>query len=417
MARSVSIKQSEKAGKPFYVNLWPDDVHSPFDPPQNQRGDGSKREMYHGVVSNMDAELGPLFDAVRNDPKLRDNTLIIFASDNGPEMGAGLAGPFRGGKSELYEGGIREPLIVWGPGLLPATKAGTVNDTAIVSGVDFLPSILKIAGVTNAPKGDGADLSAAFTGKTTVGRTQPLFWKRPPDRPGSPEDPLPDFAVREGNLKFLVQADGTRPQLYDVAKDKGEANNLAAAQPQLVQHLTKAVMDWNKTLPVVKLPAEPKFNDAMHFDLKPGQTLGRFAAPNVAEHGIRISAKFDATKPGGVIVAQGGVAAGYTLFLDKDGKLHFLVRVDRKAESIVSPQLLSGAQNVIARLGADRSLTLSVGGKIVAQGQVPKLLDSQPIDGLSVGSDSEGAVGPYEAPFAFGGKIEAVTIDLESPFD
>ena len=413
------MEQAQKDGKPFYLNLWPDDVHSPFDPPQSQRGDGSKRELYRGVVSNMDKELGPLFDAVANDPKLRDNTLIIFASDNGPEQGAGLAGPFRGSKGQLYEGGIREPLIVWGPGLVPAAKAGTVNETAIVSGVDFLPSLLKIAGANEIPKGDGADLSATLMGKTAAGRVQPLFWKRPPDRPGSPEEPLPDFAVRDGNMKLLVQADGSRPQLYDLSKDKGETNNLAAAQPQMVQRLTKAVMDWNKTLPVVKLPAEPKFNTATHFDLKMGASLDRFAAPNVAEHGIRISAKFDtaATATGGVIVAQGGVAVGYTLFLDKESKLHFLVRVDRKAASIASTQPLKGAHNVIARLGADRSLTLSVDGKVVAQGTAPKLLDSQPLDGLSVGADSDGPVGPYQAPFAFQGKIEAITIDLESPFD
>ena len=411
------IEQAEKADKPFYLNLWPDDVHSPFDPPQNLRGDGGKRQMYRGVVSNMDAELGPLFDKIRSDPKLRDNTLIIFASDNGPEEGAGLAGPFRGGKGGLYEGGIREPLIAWGPGLMPAAKAGTVNDSAIVSGVDFLPSLLKIAGAQTVPSGDGADLSATLTGVTEAGRTQPLFWKRPPDRPGSPENPLPDFAVRDGNMKLLMQADGTRPQLYDLAKDKGETDNLAAAQPQLVQRLSKAISDWNQTLPVVKLPAAPKFNDATHFDLKPGTRLDRFAAPAVANHGIRIAAKFDAGTNGGVIVAQGGVAVGYALFLDKQSKLHFLVRVDRVASEVVAPQALTGAHSVTARLGADRSLTLSVDGEVVARGQAPKLLDSQPIDGLSVGADSDGAVGPYEAPFAFGGNIESVTVDVESPLD
>lgn len=413
------IEQTEKNNKPFYINLWPDDVHSPYDPPETLRGDSSKRELYRGVVSNMDTELGPLFDAVRNDPKLRDNTLIIFASDNGPEEGAGLATPFRGTKGQLYEGGVREPLIVWGPGLIPASKAGTVNDTAIVSGVDFLPTMLKVAGVSMVPQTDGSDLSATFLGKTEAGRTKPLFWKRPPDRPGSPEEPLPDFAMRDGNMKFLMQTDGSNPQLYDLSKDKGETNNLAAAQPQLVQRLTKAVLDWNKTLPAAPAPSEPKFSDTIHFDLKAGQTLGRLQAPNLAKHGIRVTAKFDATDAanGGVIVAQGGAAVGYTLFLDKESKLHFLVRVDSKASQIVSPQTVKGAHTVIARLSADQTLTLSMDGQVVAQGQVPKLIDSQPLDGLSVGRDSDGAVGPYSAPFPFGGKIQSVAIDLESPLD
>ncbi len=413
------IDQAEKNDKPFYINLWPDDVHSPYDPPQTLRGDGGKRELYRGVVTNMDKELGPLFDKVRNDPKLRDNTLIIFASDNGPEEGAGLAKPFRGSKGQLYEGGIREPLIVWGPGLIPAAKAGTVNDSAIVSGADFLPSILNIAGVKNVPKSDGSNLSATLLGKTQNGRTQPLFWKRPPDRPGSPAEPLPGFAVREGNMKLLVQDDGSQPQLYDLSKDVGETNNLAAAQPQLVARLTKAVMDWNKTLPPVPAPSQPKFSDTVHFDLKAGQTLGRLQAPNLAKHGIRVTAKFDATDAanGGVIVAQGGAAVGYTLFLDKESKLHFLVRVDSKASQVVSPQAVKGAHSVVARLSADQTLTLSVDGKVVAQGQAPKLIDSQPLDGLSVGRDSDGAVGPYDAPFPFKGKIESVAIDLDSPLD
>ena len=186
-----------------------------------------------------------------------------------------------------------------------------------------------------------------------------------------------------------------------------------------MQRLTKAVLDWNRTLPIVKLPAEPKWSDAMHFALKQSETLGRYQAPAVAKQGIRILAKFNAaaTTTGGVIVAQGGVAQGYTLFLDQDGKLHFLVRVDREAFQVVAPQPLRSAHTVVARLGADRSLTLSVDGNVVARGQVPKLMDSQPVDGLSVGSDSDGAVGPYNAPFPFSGKIEAVTIDLESPFD
>src|SRR6185436_8544780 len=102
----------------FYVNLWPDDVHSPFFPPKSRRGDASKHELYEGVLKALDVQLGSLFDRIRNDASLRDNTLVLVCSDNGPEEGAGSAGPFRGTKGMLYEGGIRSPLIVWGPGLV-----------------------------------------------------------------------------------------------------------------------------------------------------------------------------------------------------------------------------------------------------------------------------------------------------------
>ncbi len=245
------IKQAGKDGKPFYINLWPDDVHSPFDPPPARRGDGSKKDLYRGVVKNMDDQLGPLFDAVRADPKLRDNTLIIFTSDNGPEPGAGSAGPFRGAKAALYEGGIREPFIVWGPGLIPVAQCGSANTTSVFSGVDLVPSLLGLAGA-KAPaevKFDGVALSQTLIGRATATRTQPLFWKRPPDRPGPPQAPFPDLAVREGNWKLLIEEDGSQPQLYELAGDLGEARNLAHQHPEIVARLKQAVLAWNSTLP------------------------------------------------------------------------------------------------------------------------------------------------------------------------
>ena len=102
------------------------------------------------------------------------------------------------------------------------------------------------------------------------------------------------------------------------------------------------------------------------------------------------------------------------MFLDKDGKLTFLVRADGEGASVVSPQAVIGAHTIIARLGRDHSLTLSLDGHVVAQGQVPKLLSSQPLDGLNVGLDAAGAVGPYDAPFPFTGSIESVVIELEA---
>ncbi|RYX85032.1 N-acetylgalactosamine-6-sulfatase [bacterium] len=411
------IGEAEKSGKPFYLNLWPDDVHSPFDPPKSLRGDSTKRQLYRGVVTNMDVELAPLFDAIRNNPKLRDNTLVIFASDNGPEPGAGLAGTFRGNKGQIYEGGIREPLIVWGPGILPANRRGTVNKTAVVSAVDFLPSILKLAGVEAAPQGDGTDLSDTFKGQKTTGRTQPLFWKRPPDRAGNDDQTFPDLAVRDGNWKFLMQEDGTKPQLYNLANDEGENKNLAAAEPQTVQRLTKALLDWNKTLPVVKLTAET-FNDLKSFNLKKGDRLDREQAPAVAKRGFNITAKFDVQKQAGVIVAQGGVGQGYTLFVDNDGKLNFAVRSGKNAiTNLISPEPITGTHTVVAHLGADLLMSLKIDDKVVAQGQSKALLSSQPVDGLDVGSDADGAVGSYETPFRFAGNIDSVVIELEGILD
>ena len=79
------IQQAEGEGKPFYVNLWPDDVHSPFFPPADRRGDGKPRSLYLGVLKTMDEQLAPLFDYIRSSEKLRDNTLVLICGDNGPD--------------------------------------------------------------------------------------------------------------------------------------------------------------------------------------------------------------------------------------------------------------------------------------------------------------------------------------------
>ena len=251
------IKKAEAADKPFYVDVWPDDVHSPFFPPKDLRGDSSKRERYLGVVQATDDQLKPLLDLVRDDAKLRDNTLIVVASDNGPEAGAGTTGPFRGQKGNLYEGGVREPFITWGPGLLDKSAIGTVDDHSVVAGFDLLPSLVAVAGrPATSVSSDGEDRSDVMLGRSRTARTRPLMWMRPPDRPGWVGEWLPDLSIRQGDWKLLVMADGANPQLYDLAADGAERTNVAAAHADLVATLTKRVTDWYHALPV-KLPPRP----------------------------------------------------------------------------------------------------------------------------------------------------------------
>jgi arylsulfatase A-like enzyme len=251
------IKEADEQGKPFYVNVWPDDVHTPLHPPKKLRGDGSKRDLYLGVLENMDRQLGELFDFLRADESLRNNTLILIASDNGFEAGAGAAGELRGSKGALYEGGIRVPFIVWGPGVVDANAVGTTNDATVLSSVDVVKSLLKVTGA-DAPQGvalDGEDLSESVLGRKAQTRTAPLYWNRPPDRPGPPDTDLPDLAIREGNWKLLIEFDGTDAQLFDVTADPVESVNLAGDHAKLVQSLRSKVLAWHSdvTRPSVKM--------------------------------------------------------------------------------------------------------------------------------------------------------------------
>ncbi len=252
------IDKAAKTNKPFYINLWPDDVHSPYWPPVAKWRDG-KRGLYLSVLEEMDRQFGKLFDHIRDDPKLRDHTLILVCSDNGPEPGAGSAGPFRGAKTQLYEGGIRSPLIIWGPGLIPPEKAGHHNETSVFAAFDLVPSLLTLATVKPSQPVvfDGEDISSTLLGKGNASRTAPICWRRPPDRKSWPEHHIPnqpDLALREGDWKFLCEYDGTKPELYDLAKDRSETTNLAAQHPAIVLRLTTTLLAWHHSMPPDKGP-------------------------------------------------------------------------------------------------------------------------------------------------------------------
>ena len=247
------IKESAATEKPFYLNLWPDDVHSPFWPPVDQWQDG-KQEKYRAVLEAMDAQLAALFEHIQNDKELKRNTLILICSDNGPEPGAGSAGPLRGAKTTLYEGGIRSPLIVWGPGIVAQEASGSTDTESCFAAFDLVPSLLAIAGIppTQEIPFDGTDISPALQGKKSASHDGPLYWRRPPDRKmykALGDTVLPDLAVRDGNWKLLCDYDGQNVQLFDLQKDPSEKNNIAADFEEVRARLCKQLVSWHEDLP------------------------------------------------------------------------------------------------------------------------------------------------------------------------
>lgn len=242
------IEKASSDGRPWMINLWPDDVHSPFFPPRDKRGDGKKRTLYYNVLANMDEQLGPLLDRIRNDAKLRDNTIILFASDNGPEPGAGLSNPLRGSKGELWEGGIRSPLIVWAPGLMPRERQGTINQASVLSSVDLTRSIIALsqAQLADGYQPDGEELQATLLGKSETGRQQPLMWRRPPDRPSQPNNPRPDLAIRSGPWKLVCDFDGQHAKLYNLVDDESETRDVTQEHTEIAKQLTTALLSWSE---------------------------------------------------------------------------------------------------------------------------------------------------------------------------
>ena len=249
------MEKAEKAGKPFYVNLWPDDVHSPFWPPFEAYGlarEAGKRGLYLAVLEAMDQQFGKLFDYIQQHEKLRDNTLILVCSDNGPELGAGQAGDLKGYKTHLYEGGIRSSLVVWGPGFIKENAKGTRNKTSVFSAIDLVPSLLEFTD-TKGPENadfDGENSISTILGESSSSRKAPIFYSRPPDRKNYYGfENLPDLAMREGPWKLLCDYDGSRPELYAITTDPGETKNLAEMKPEIVEPMMEQLLAWWNSMP------------------------------------------------------------------------------------------------------------------------------------------------------------------------
>ena len=229
--------------QPVFVNLWLDDPHTPWIP-KADAARGDTRKNLRPVLVEMDRQIGRLAGQVGT------NTLLIFASDNGalPTFKGRRSAGLRGSKLSLYEGGIRVPFIVRWPSKTPA---GRVDDTAVISAVDLYPTLCRLAGVV-PPPGDGEDLSACFTG-AGLRRKRPLFWEYGRNEqffkyPGG-ADRSPSLAVRDGDWKLLLTADGSHTELYDVLRDSRETSNVAAAHPEVTRRLKDTLLAWRKGLP------------------------------------------------------------------------------------------------------------------------------------------------------------------------
>ena len=150
------------------------------------------------------------------------------------------------------------------------------------------------------------------------------------------------------------------------------------------------------------------------FTLKAGEHLDGAGAPAIAGRAFTLTAKFDTGgAKDGVIVAQGGSSLGCALFL-ADGKLHFVVRSRAGVATASTPVVVTGPHTAIARLDADGTLTLQLDAQPFVTAATRGLITDMPADGLDVGSDEGGAVGPYSTPNKFAGTIEFITIELDA---
>jgi len=266
--RAIGFIRQHK-DQPFYVNLWPNDIHDPYEPSQEQldkfahlAGEPQWQKFY-AVLDELDRQVGRLLGAL-DELGLSERTMIVFAGDNGPtawpfyyeksqddRAAPGLTGGLRGRKWSLYEGGIREPFIVRWRGVIPS---GKVNETTVVAGIDLLPSLCPLAGVKlpDDYTPDGLDMSDALLGNATLLRPKPIMWeygRHAGCRPFLKKDQSPHLAIRDGDWKLLMNANGSETQLYNLQADVAEQTNVADEHPNVVKRLSQQLLEWDRALP------------------------------------------------------------------------------------------------------------------------------------------------------------------------
>jgi len=235
------IKRHQK--EPWFLYLAFNAPHTPEEPTPERLARfvsiaDPKRRAYAAQVSLLDDAIGNVLTAVRETGQER-RTLVFFFSDNGGPIGKSWNGscnlPLRGGKGQVYEGGIRVPFVISWPGVLPA---GHTYDFP-VSSLDVFPTALSVAGVPMPTDKiyDGVNLLPYLTGANTNAANPQLFW-----RSGSRQE-----AVRDHDSK-LVQSGNDPQALYNLSADIDETNDLSAARPNDVSRLRSMLDGWIKTL-------------------------------------------------------------------------------------------------------------------------------------------------------------------------
>jgi arylsulfatase A len=197
---------------------------------------------YAAMVEAIDASVGGLLSAIE-EAGVANRTLVVFFSDNGGLEFEGKSekqvtdnSPYRAGKGHLYEGGIREPLLMRFPG---HTRRGSTIDTPVAS-IDFMPTLCELAGA-RAPRGDGVSLAAMFRGGRL--RSRPLFWHYPHY---SNQGGEPGGAIREGDWKLIEFYTDGRRELFHLRDDPGETVNLAARRPEVAARMGARLAAWRR---------------------------------------------------------------------------------------------------------------------------------------------------------------------------
>ncbi|MBI1311318.1 sulfatase-like hydrolase/transferase [bacterium] len=261
----------ENRERPFFLYLTHYAVHTPIQAKDDLTakyqkktpGKHQKNAKYAAMIESVDDSVGAVLQKL-DELKLSGDTLVIFYSDNGGFGGATSNHPLRGAKGMLYEGGIREPLIVRLPGV---TQPGTRCSEPVI-GVDFYPTLLDLTG-TKRPDDyqlDGESFAPLLSKPNAKLNREAIFWHFPcylqgsGDPHGGPFRTTPAGAIRKGDWKLIEWFETGRLELYNLAEDLSETQDRSDSDPQKRQELVAAMQAWRQQVgaPIPDQP-NPKY--------------------------------------------------------------------------------------------------------------------------------------------------------------
>ena len=418
---------------------WPLSPRSPGIPDWETLDEKKRDEMdlkmavYAAMIDRVDQNIGKLVGHLKESGTY-DDTLILFLSDNGGCQEGGMLGrgefydvekrnlegsnsygeawanasntPFRLYKHFVHEGGAATPFFMHWPAKIEK-QDGWFSEPAQL--IDIMPTVLDVAGAkypekahgNDIPELDGVSLRPAF-GSKSLEREGAIFLEH--------ED---NASVREGDWKLVGKGvsphtgvDPKKWELYNIAEDRSETNDLADKMPDKVEELAGRWDEWAKRVgvyPKREKSEEPKAES------DPLQVKGR---------AFSITATVRSPKPNGVplsgaAISHGGVQFGYSLHF-KNGKPAFSIRDAGKLTELVAEKPIEGKATVTASLSTE-TMSISVDGKKVASRKSPGLMTGQPAIGMYIGQDFKDPVGSYKVPNKFNGKIVSHHSEIEFP--
>jgi len=249
------IKERSRSKKPFFLYLAYNAPHTPIQPPKDwlekvknrEKGINEKRAKLVALIEHMDDGIGKVLEVLKQSGT-KENTLVIFTSDNGGQLNVGANnGPLRAGKQDMYEGGIRVPMCSVWPGKI---KAGSRSDRVALT-MDLFPTVCEIAGTVVDYEIDGRSILPTLLGKSQPDGDRFLFWVR---REGGGYGGRAYYAARYGDFKLVQNSPFEPLQLYNLKDDPKEQNPLERKHPMynklfaaLRNHIIEAgAVPWEK---------------------------------------------------------------------------------------------------------------------------------------------------------------------------